>query len=210
MIGSGSGSAGSFDPSTKVWSVNDDGWLIYYNLLYVGGFVSAGYGIGYITAIDRANKKVTFDTTFGYSSAVSSFNPMIESQVVRGRYNHFEGGYNSSSSFLQYSHVEGLYHRDLDDTTGKTDYLKAVHIEGIGNIATQAGAHIEGKYNYADDTIHSAHGCGTSDTDRLNTWAIGVNGKLYLNGVGGYLGQTIDTSTMQDLATVINNKQDKS
>ena len=124
--------------------------------------------------------------------------------IAHGKSSHVEGqGLNNTTYSIasgDYSHSEGFYTRAFG--TGS-------HTEGTYTIAYNKGEHAEGIYNKSTEnvTLHSV-GIGTSVNDRKNAHEITNDGKHYILGVGNYDGTKLDGIT--DVATVINNKADKS
>ena len=111
---------------------------------------------------------------------------------------HAEGGGTGASG--RASHAEGL--RSLATGIGS-------HAEGIGTTANNEGEHAEGKYNVSNsNTIHSIGiGTGTAadgPTNPKNAVEVLNDGKVYVIGVGGYLGTSLTGAT--DLKTVIDGK----
>lgn len=111
---------------------------------------------------------------------------------------HAEGGGTGASG--RASHAEGL--RSLATGIGS-------HAEGIGTTANNDGEHAEGKYNVSNsNTIHSIGiGTGTAadgPTNPKNAVEVLNDGKVYVLGVGGYLGTSLTGAT--DLKTVIDGK----
>ena len=123
---------------------------------------------------------------------------------AHGKSSHVEGqGLNNTTYSVasgDYSHSEGFYTRAFG--TGS-------HTEGTYTIAYNKGEHAEGIYNKSIEnvTLHSV-GIGTSNTNRKNAHEITTNGKHYILGIGNYDGTKLYGAT--DVATVINNKADKS
>lgn len=81
--------------------------------------------------------------------------------------------------------------------------------EGLNTKATNDGEHAEGKYNISIQNVtqHTV-GIGTSST-RKNAHTITRDGKHYIPGIGTYQGTETTLPSGQDLATIVNNKQDK-
>ena len=115
---------------------------------------------------------------------------------------HAEGGYTTASGI--YAHAEG-------DSTHA--WGGASHAEGKYTKTTNEAEHASGKYNVStksDDKSKATHfsiGIGTGGT-RKNAVEVKQNGDVYIEGVGGYDGTNTDNS--EDVATVINDKAEKS
>ena len=106
--------------------------------------------------------------------------------IANGKASHAEGSGTTASG--EASHAEGSY----SIANGK-----ASHAEGQGTIATNLAEHAQGIYNVSHSgvassaqTIHSI-GIGSSSTNRKNAIEVMENGIIYLNGIGGYSGNTI-------------------
>ena len=89
-----------------------------------------------------------------------------------------------------YSHAEGYQTKSIGAYS---------HAEGLNTIANNIGEHAEGTYNIThENTIHSI-GIGDSN-NRMNAFEVLNNGDIYITGIGGYDGTSInDVSTLQDI-----------
>ena len=142
----------------------------------------------------------------GHGTHAEGVNTQAGEGAVRGTYSaglngvgaHAEGGGTAASGRV--AHAEGL--RTLATGVGS-------HAEGIGTTASHDGEHAEGKYNVSNtNTIHSIGiGTGTAadgPTNPKNAVEVLNDGKVYVLGVGGYLGTSLTGAT--DLKTVIDGK----
>lgn len=113
--------------------------------------------------------------------------------TASGDYSHSEGGGNTASGL--FSHAEGSFTVANGDSS---------HTEGYDTITQNNAEHAQGRYNAshtgdtaADRTIHSI-GIGEPDA-RANAVEVMQDGKVFINGVGGYDGTNPTTAT--NLAT---------
>lgn len=153
---------------------------------------------------------------------------------AEGNYSHVEGEKTKAIGVASHSegmmteaigkaaHSEGRQTKTTNDYTHAEGYLSesggiGSHAEGVGTQTKNNGEHAEGRFNKSNsvapnegsnpkNTLHSV-GIGTSDTDRTNAHEIMQDGKHYILGIGNYDGKKLDGAT--DVATVINNKADK-
>ena len=112
--------------------------------------------------------------------------------VAGGQYSHVEG--NDSQSIGNISHAEGK---------NCIANGRASHAEGWYTIANNEGEHASGKYNVSNGDTQFSVGIGTSDNNRKNAFEVKKNGDIYIEGIGGFIGDNSDGS--KDVATVINN-----
>lgn len=91
------------------------------------------------------------------------------------------------------SHAEGYNTRSFGIAT---------HSEGHGTIAKNIGEHASGIYNVSNGDTQFSIGVGTSEDDRKNAFEVKQNGDIYIEGIGGFIGNNYDKS--EDVATVIN------
>lgn len=112
-----------------------------------------------------------------------------------GQYSHSEG-YKTTAGGTA-SHAEGYC------TNAANAYT---HAEGLWTKTSNTVEHAEGQYNktHTGKTIHSI-GIGTSDTNRVNAVEVTKAGDVYIKGVGGYVGTSLDN--VKSLQTVVGNIQ---
>lgn len=113
-----------------------------------------------------------------------------KSTYASGDPSHAEG-YNTKASGAA-SHAEGR------NTEASGAYS---HAEGDGTKATNPNEHACGKYNVSGGgTTTFSIGIGTSDDDRKNAFEVHGDGKIFINGIGGYTGNgTWGHKTLQDV-----------
>ena len=114
--------------------------------------------------------------------------------VAGGSYAHAEGRNTTAGN---HSHSEGYY-------TEANCISYGAHAEGANTVTNNDCEHAEGRYNSsrknsttfgdAGNTLHSI-GIGTSDSDRKNAVEVMQNGDVYVFGLGGYDGTTIQGKT---------------
>lgn len=175
-----------------------------------GGSCSFSHG-QYTTALEScSHAEGLYTTASGMASHAEG-----HSTLATGNLSHAEGVHTIASGYA--SHAAGMYTQALGSYShaegyGNSDkYVSAhghaSHAEGLCTITHNFAEHAEGKFNQSNNiTIHSV-GIGTSNTDRKNAHEITTDGKHYILNVGNYDGTMLYGT---DLATVINNKADKS
>lgn len=133
--------------------------------------------------------------------------------VANGESSHAEGLSSEANGIV--SHAEGrktfangeYSHSEGRETEANGKYS---HAEGFTTITYNEAEHASGRYNNsvektesntnADATLFSI-GIGDSKKQRKNAFEVKQNGDIYIEGVGGYDGTTLDDAT--DVATVI-------
>ena len=107
------------------------------------------------------------------------------STTASGNSSHAEGSSTTASG--EYSHAEGY------KTVASGNYS---HAEGFYTEAVDDACHSEGMYTCTQSTYPAIHivGIGTSDTDRKNAHVILKSGAHYIYGIGGYVGNNIESS----------------
>ena len=110
-------------------------------------------------------------------------------------YAHAEG--DQTSAFGLGSHAEG----NFAVTSNNAMYS---HAEGIGTQTSNAGEHAEGRYNKStsNSTLWSI-GFGDSTNNRKNAVEVTTDGKIWVYGIGGYLGNNAGASGVLDLAAYL-------
>ena len=119
--------------------------------------------------------------------------------TANGKYSHAEGNITTANG--KYSHAEGAgtwANGNSSHSEGETTVAEGnnSHVEGYYTKAVDNACHSEGMYNYTDSTHPAIHivGIGTSDTDRKNAHIILKSGAHYIYGIGGYVGDNIESS----------------
>ncbi len=123
---------------------------------------------------------------------------------AEGARSHAEGQSTTASS--DSSHAEGYNteasgrasHAEGHNTEASGNYS---HAEGDGTKATNPNEHACGRYNVSEGgtTIFSI-GIGTSDDDRKNAFEAHGDGRIFVNGIGGYTGKgTFGHQTLQEV-----------
>ena len=116
--------------------------------------------------------------------------------VAGGQYSHVEG--NDSQTIGNISHAEGK------NCIAKG---RASHAEGWYTIANNEGEHASGKYNVSNTDTQFSIGIGSSDNNRKNAFEVKKNGDIYIEGIGGFIGDNSDKS--EDVASVIQKLENK-
>ena len=80
------------------------------------------------------------------------------------------------------------------------NYGKRAFVVGNENITHNENEAAFGKYNNSESDTQFSIGIGTSDTDRKNAVEVTQDGRMFVKGVGGYNGTSLEA---KDLATVL-------
>lgn len=144
-----------------------------------------------------------------------------------GNHSHAEG--NTTSATGENSHAEGSLsgstgacsHAEGYDTTasGRQSHAEGYktgatgdnsHAEGEGTQTTNSAEHAEGRYNKSNSGTRHSIGIGVSDSSRKNAVEAMDDGRVYVNGIGGYDGtnpQEEGVKTIQEMLSVLPDKE---
>lgn len=116
---------------------------------------------------------------------------------IAGTNAHAEG--TDTAAIGSNSHAEGNQTKAVGQSS---------HAEGKGTITYSICEHAEGTYNYSEENkFISTIGFGTSDKNRRNAFAVGIDGYIFIYGMGGYSGKSYaNTSSLQTLLASLNQR----
>ena len=132
-----------------------------------------------------------------------------------GQQSHAEGYKTIAAS--NYTHTEGRETQATGEISHSEGYKtsavgKISHAEGQYTQALNQAEHAQGQYNKsnkaissfgnAGNTIHSI-GIGTAESNRKNAVEVMQNGRVFINGIGGYDGTNPTAANVKDLATIL-------
>ena len=166
----------------------------------IGAYGSGNFVAGDSNTISNgassSSGTTTYSAIFGHNNTITSGSCLTvtgNTNSVATSSNTSIEGYSNSATGSSHCHIEG----SSNTISSKSN----AHVEGIGNTATTNACHVEGTYSYTDTSMIHVTGVGTSSSNKLNAFAIGTDGKVYIKGVGGYTGQSSSGAT--DLATAL-------
>ena len=165
---------------------------------------------GKITTADGENSHAEGEQTqaIGTTSHAEGYNTRAagnhshaegSENIAIGIFSHAEGSITTANG--NSSHAEGIgtfangrsSHAEGETTMANGDQS---HAEGYFTKSIEVACHSEGMYNYTDSTYPTIHivGIGTGNTDRKNAHVILKSGAHYIYGIGGYVGNSIESS----------------